>query len=459
MTGLLAFAALFMATSCEEDEITMINATGVSLSSSTLSIVDGDVVELAATVTPADATSKYMAWTSSDTGVATVDNFGRVCAIEPGTAVITVTTDDGGFTASCTVTVTPKRVTGVTLDQTAATVYETESITLTATVNPTDATDKAVVWSSSDEAIATVDQSGKVSGISYGDATITVTTVDGGHTASCVVSVELIVPTEPETLDFWRASDRSGYRAIYAPGEADKTVDGWLNFSDGVVTWDENTTGSPRSATMEFASGSSITITQVGPEDFLGEWTVKASLFDLQNLFGGRQNRYEGKVTFTEPLKGETLTDENGDEYTNNIGIHGLYRNAILDACVDIDYDAKTLRFGLFFDRREAQDAGDGYYCIFIPECTGGTSWGSYNFAPKDFSDTDYAWLWMTAEDFYNMTYFFPSGAQPIGKYYCCGISIVSGDSAEACLASSSYCTIYQANYGTQDTGGLSFYK
>lgn len=93
----------------------------------------------------------------------------------------------------------PQDVTGVSLDKTALTLYEGTSATLTATVTPSTAANKNVTWSSSDAAVATVNPEGVVAAVSAGTAVITVTTVDGGFTAECTVTVKEIAI--PEAVD------------------------------------------------------------------------------------------------------------------------------------------------------------------------------------------------------------------------------------------------------------------
>ena len=83
----------------------VISVTGVSLDKSTLSLTKGDLETLTATVSPEDASNKAVTWSSSDASVATVDASGKVTAVKTGSATITVKTSDGGYTASCTVTV------------------------------------------------------------------------------------------------------------------------------------------------------------------------------------------------------------------------------------------------------------------------------------------------------------------------------------------------------------------
>jgi uncharacterized protein YjdB len=143
-------------------------------------------------VTPSNASNKNVYWTSSDQSVATVNNTGKVAAIAAGTATITVTTKDGGKTATCKVTVKEKvyPVTEVTLDKTSVELTEGDVTVLTATVNPSNASNKNVYWTSNDQSVATVDNTGKVAAIAAGTATITVTTEDGSKTATCLVTVK-----------------------------------------------------------------------------------------------------------------------------------------------------------------------------------------------------------------------------------------------------------------------------
>ena len=149
---------------------------------------------LTATVEPEKATNKNVTWESSNTSVATVDNGGKVTAVAPGTATITATAADGsGEKATCSVTVhaAAVSVTGVSLNKTELTLTEGNSETLTATVEPDNATNQNVTWSSSDGAVATVDANGNVTAVGEGNTTITATAADGsGKSATCAVTVE-----------------------------------------------------------------------------------------------------------------------------------------------------------------------------------------------------------------------------------------------------------------------------
>ena len=170
---------------------TTVAVTGVSLSKTSLTLTEGGSETIAASVTPSNATNQAVSWSSSNTGVATVDG-GKVTAVKAGSATITVTTSDGGKTAKCEVTVEAKviPVSGITVDKETLSIVEGEDATLTATVAPEDASDKTFAWSTSDEKVATVDENGKVTAVAAGTATITATTTDGGKTAKCEVTVE-----------------------------------------------------------------------------------------------------------------------------------------------------------------------------------------------------------------------------------------------------------------------------
>ena len=167
--------------------------TSIELDMTETEITEGESLQLTATVLPEDATDKSVTWASSNEAVATVDENGLVTAVVAGTAIISASTIDGSnLTAFCTVTVEPNivHVTSIELNQTSAGMTEGETLQLTATVLPEDATDKTVTWASSDEAVATVDQNGLVTAVAPGTATITATTIDGSDlSTSCEVTV------------------------------------------------------------------------------------------------------------------------------------------------------------------------------------------------------------------------------------------------------------------------------
>ena len=231
-----------------EPKPTTIAVSGVSLSKTSMTLVEGDSETISATVSPSNATNQTVSWSSSPSDVASVDG-GKVTALKPGKATVTVTTADGGKTATCSVTVEAKKipVTGVTLDKTEAELVEGESITLTATIAPEDATDKTVSWVSSDEEIAKVDSAGKVTAIAPGTADITVTTTDGEKKAVFALTVVAkVVPVESiaidkETLELVEG-DSATLTATVSPDNASDKTYAWTSSNPDVATVAEDGT-------------------------------------------------------------------------------------------------------------------------------------------------------------------------------------------------------------------------
>ena len=168
----------------------------VRLNKSSLSLNVGESETLTAIVIPDNATNKTVTWKSSNNSIATVDSNGKVKAVAAGSAIITATAD--GISSTCSVTVTVP-VSSVTLNKSELKLVKGKDETLIATINPSNATNKTVVWSSNNPSIATVDQNGKVSGITEGNAQITVTTNDGAKKATCTVTV--LPPGNTEIID------------------------------------------------------------------------------------------------------------------------------------------------------------------------------------------------------------------------------------------------------------------
>lgn len=165
-----------------------IPVTSITLDKVSMALQEGAIATLVATVLPADATDKTVTWSSSNPAVATVVE-GMVTAITVGAATITATA--GELTATCEVTVVSSKVsvTGVTLSQASVELEKGQSVTLTATVLPADATDKSVVWVSSNTSVATVTD-GVVQAVAFGTTVITAKTNDGGFEATCTVTVK-----------------------------------------------------------------------------------------------------------------------------------------------------------------------------------------------------------------------------------------------------------------------------
>ena len=169
----------------------VIHVESISLNKTELEMVTGDRENLSATVLPTDADDKSVTWTSSDESIASVSKSGKVSALSAGKVTITATTVDGGLTASCVINVTAKvvPVTGVSLDEESVDFKVGETKQLTATVLPSSASNKGVTWSSTNEAVVTVSETGLLTAVSAGSAIVTVKTDDGGYQEYCIVSV------------------------------------------------------------------------------------------------------------------------------------------------------------------------------------------------------------------------------------------------------------------------------
>ncbi|MBR4444549.1 MAG: Ig-like domain-containing protein, partial [Solobacterium sp.] len=177
---------------------TPVNVTSLTLSTTDLTVVEGETAEVTATIEPENATNKDVRWITTNPGIASVDENGVVTGVALGSTWLVATTVDGGFTGLCKVTVVSKHipVTAITLNKTETTIRVGKTETLTATVTPEDATDPTITWSSSDTSVATVDANGVVTGVAdkgiadASEAVITASAENGTVIAECKVYVE-----------------------------------------------------------------------------------------------------------------------------------------------------------------------------------------------------------------------------------------------------------------------------
>lgn len=172
-------------------DINVIEPTSITLNKSSVSLLEGNTETVTATIAPSNATKKTVSWTTSDAAVAKVSG-GTITGVAPGTATITAKTTNGlTATVKVTVSVNPNIVkpSGITLSETAITLTEGDSATVTATVTPSNAANKTVTWESADTAIATVSSSGTIKAVAEGMTTITAFTFNG-YSAKVTVTVE-----------------------------------------------------------------------------------------------------------------------------------------------------------------------------------------------------------------------------------------------------------------------------
>jgi len=221
-----------------------VSVTGVSLDKSSLNLKVGESQAITAKVSPDNASDKKVTWSSSDSKVATVDDNGKVSAVAPGTAVITVKTSDGGKTATCSVTVEAISVEGVSVEPKTLELKEGQTGDLKAVITPSNAANKEVTWRSGSESIATVDQTGKVTAVKEGQVKIYAKSADGGKEAYCDVTVKADdslkgIAFSVNQLNI-SAGQTTNIEVVYTPANAaDKSLT-WSSSNTSVATVSSN---------------------------------------------------------------------------------------------------------------------------------------------------------------------------------------------------------------------------
>ena len=222
----------------------VIYSQSIKLNKTSLSLQDGKKYELEATVYPESTTTKKVTWSSSNTKVAKVDSYGEVTAVAPGTAYIYCKTNDTGVTAKCKVTVKEVKLTSISFASSSTTIEYSKTKTLSLTFKPSNATNKAVTWSSSNSKIVSVDQNGKIKGLQSGkSAVITAKTKDGKLAAKITVKVN---PISVSSITLNRTSlnlSKGGTFTLSAtikPSNATNKTLTWTSSDKSVATVDKN---------------------------------------------------------------------------------------------------------------------------------------------------------------------------------------------------------------------------
>ena len=163
----------------------------VSITPATINLSVGGISQLGKTISPSNATNQNVTWRSGNINVATVNETGVVTAIAAGTALITVSTVDGGKTDTSTVTVNLPAVVvnSVSVAPASLTLLINGTSQLTKTISPSNATNQNVTWSSDNAGVASVSATGVVTGKSLGNAVVTCKSVDGNKVASASITV------------------------------------------------------------------------------------------------------------------------------------------------------------------------------------------------------------------------------------------------------------------------------
>lgn len=220
--------------------------TGVSLDRTVIGLEGiGQTAQLTATVTPENAANKNVTWDSSEDGVVTVDADGLITSVGFGSAVVTVTTVDGELSAACEVEVRAVSVTGIRITPESTTLTSLDATVQLATIfTPANASNKNVEWSSSDDAIATVDSEGTVTAKGEGEAVITAVTEDRQHEATSIVTVKFPDETIPVTgisleqkeAELKEAGETLQLAAAVAPENATNKDVTWTSSKPAVAT-------------------------------------------------------------------------------------------------------------------------------------------------------------------------------------------------------------------------------
>ena len=249
---LALFAAMFFSCTPQKEEV---KVQEVKVSPAELTLVVEGRQSLSVEVIPADAEYTYVEWSSSDPSVASVNKAGTVTAVKEGSAVITATVN--GVSGTCRVTVarnlTP--VSGIKLSASSLTLGIGATETIMATIEPADAANKNVIWSSSDTKVATVED-GLVTAVGAGQCEVVAKSEDGGFEAKCAVTVQEI---SVESIAFSNGSENA---VIVEGGSTYTLIVSFTpaNTSERDITWRAS---DPGMATIEASDGQAVvTFTQ-----------------------------------------------------------------------------------------------------------------------------------------------------------------------------------------------------
>jgi uncharacterized protein YjdB len=266
-----------------------VQPTSVTVTPTEFETTKGQTTQLTANVWPANASNKAVTWSTNNAAVATVNTSGLVTAVGAGTATITVTTVDGGFKATSMANVMVP-VSGVVIVQDAVSLNKGDTHQLIATLSPDDASDDSVIWSSEDEAIATVSENGLVTAIAKGETLVKVTTVDGDFTATAAITViqpVSAVEISHTTLDL-KIGETEQLSATIIPADANDHGMSWSSDNNAVATVSE--TG----LVTAVAEGTAVVTVTTDDGDFTATCTVVVTL----NVGVDETNLADGFVVF-----------------------------------------------------------------------------------------------------------------------------------------------------------------
>ena len=286
-----------------------------------------------------------------------------------------------------------------------------------------------------------------------GQYTVSVVAVDSWDAESAPVTATFNCGdvTPSEKVELWE-DDKSGSRELSGPvADNGKTagVGGWLSYKDGVASWTENTTGAPRTATLELSNGSKITVNQVEAKDLAGNYTFynysfKTTGVSNTKIVNNGKRQHETTVEFKAVENPEIL---NG--HVHNLDLVGLYLDFAVPASLEIVDGTPVIYTYMSLDY---QKVSNGSEVACITELTNTTGYGTGYYAPLKFGvdGCNHAWIGWGVDDIFGSPKFgIGTGTQRLVSegMYCCGFSFVTKGYKE-----SGYTTIYQFNYNNKWT-------
>ena len=271
------------------NQMKYIPVSGISIPSTANVKLNGKA-SLNPAVIPDNAYNKELKWSTSDSDIATVDEDGTVTGHRVGNAVITAqATDDSGVSAKCVVNVYTVKVAKISLSATQKNVKPGDYFYLTATVNPSDAYNKSIRWTSSNEAVATVDSNGRVEAKQVGTAVITATATDGSNvSASCVVKVDTVkvskiaLSATVKNVESW---DHFTLTATVSPSDAYNKKLKWISSNPDVASVDQN-----GYVSAENSGSAVITVTTTDGSNLSASCVVNVTNKITYQLNGGKNN-------------------------------------------------------------------------------------------------------------------------------------------------------------------------
>ena len=322
-------------------KINVVNPTDIKLNKTSVSLLEGNVEAVTATVSPADATYKTVSWSSSNNSVATVSG-GRITGVGKGSAVITAKTVNG-LTATVKVTVAENpniiKPTGISVDKTSVILEEGNTEKITATVSPANATNKTVKWSSDNTQVATVSNAGIITAVRDGSANITVTTFNGYKATIKVYVTAKQIPVITNGIYFKKPDGWGSDINIYMFSGKKPVGKAWpgskmLDLGDGIYGYEYTSTdkelmvifndGKNQTGEFEFVNSGYYDVSgYIKTVDTNGVVYVKyvdteGNILEIQKLSGKTGEKYSSEAKTFNGYKLQTKPDNASGTFGNN---------------------------------------------------------------------------------------------------------------------------------------------